>query len=286
MRMLFWILLLANVVLFAIMHRGGFGWGEQPYQPQPALDAEKIRLVDVPQSAVSQSAPAPQGLPARAMQNSVPVAGPAGAPAQLAASAPVVNHGQSASHVPANPARAASSPPSASTAQAVKPASAALKQDGLVCLEWGDFSGTDLKRATEALSALQLGEKLSERQIQYDKGYWVYIPPLKNKAAANRKTAQIKALGIKEYFIVQDTSAMRYAISLGVFKTRETAQNYLNELNAKGVRAVRVGERSSKLKTTVFRLNGVDAPTEAKLAITKKGFPGSELKNVPCGLTK
>lgn len=264
MRTLFWILLLGNVLLFAVMQRGGLGWGEQAYQPLPALHEEKIRLLDTSQSA-----------PIKAMHDSVPAAAPVGAPAQLAASAPVANHTPAA-----NPVQVASPEP------AVKPAPVVVKQDSLICLEWGEFSGDDFKRATEVLSALQLGDKLSQRQVDHNKGYWVYIPPLKNKAAANRKVSQIKALGVREYFIVQDAGALRYAISLGVFKAQDAAQNYLNELHAKGVRSAQIGERASKFKTTIFMLHNVDAMTEVKLNATGKDFAGSELKNVPCALTR
>lgn len=250
MRTLFWILLLGNVILFAVMQRGG--WGEQAYQVQPALHEEKIRLLDAPQSA-----------PIKALSDADPAVAPAGALAPLAASAPVVTTAPVANHAPA-----------------------AVKQSTLICLEWGDFSGADLKRAAEVLSAMQLGDKLSQRQIEYGKGYWVYIPPLKNKAAANQKVSQLKARGVREYFIVQDAGALRYAISLGVFKTQDAAQNYLNELRGQGVRSAQIGERASKLKTTLFMLNKVDALTEVKLNATKKDFAGSELKNVPCSLTR
>jgi len=156
----------------------------------------------------------------------------------------------------------------------------------MVCLEWGDFSGADLTRAANALSALELGDKLSQRQIEYNKGYWVFIPPLKNKAAVDQKISQLKARGVNEYFVVQDEGALRNAISLGIFKTQEAAQNYHKALRAKDVRTAQVGERASKLKTTVFMLNGVDPMTEDKLIAAKKDFAGSELKKIPCALTR
>lgn len=261
MRALFWILLLGNVILFAVMQRGGLTWGEQAYQPQPPLHQEKIRLLAANQSAPAKALPvpaAPMAAPA-----SAPAAAPLPAPLQIAASAPVAN-----------------------LAPAAKPAPLAARQNALVCLEWGDFSGADLKRATEVLSGLQLGDKFGQRQIEYTKGYWVYIPPLKSKTAANRRVAQIKKLGIREYFVVQEAGALRYAISLGVFKTREAAQNYLNELKAKGLRSAKVGERASKLKTTMLMVNNVDASIEGKLTAARQDFPGSELRNVPCALTR
>lgn len=267
MRTLFWILLLANVILFALMQRGGWSFGEQAYQAQPGLHEESIRLSVMPQSAAAK---------ATVMPASAPVAAPAGPAAPAVAAVPA-------------PDIAASSP--AASAVISVPATPLLpannKQNPRICLEWGDFSGADLKRATEALSALQLGEgKISQRQIEYKKGYWVYIPPLKSKTAATQKASQIRALGVKEYFIVQEAGAFRYAISLGVFKTQEAAQNHLRELRVKGISTARVGERASKLKTTMFVLNDVEASIEEKLTAAKKELPGGEVKRVPCALTK
>lgn len=152
-----------------------------------------------------------------------------------------------------------------------------------VCLEWGDFSGADLMRATTALSGLQLGDKLSQYQVEHAIGYWVYIPPLKDKAAVTRKITQLKARGIDEYFVVTDTGPWLNAISLGVFKTNEAAQGFLDDLQrTRDIRTAQVGERVSKFKTTVFVLNGPDAATMAELTGMQHDFPGSTLNNVPC----
>jgi hypothetical protein len=256
MRNLFWVLLLGNVILFAAMENGWFGWGEQEVQAQPYLNGDMIRLI-----------PALQSAPARALPSSRPVSEPVTAPAPVAVPSP------SESPSKPNPAMDVAAP-------------AAAKPGTLVCLEWGDFSGQDLARATAALSALQLDDKLSRRQIEQDIGYWVYFPPLKNKAAVNRKLAEIKALGIREYFVVQASGHWHNAISLGVFKTQEAAQSFLHGLNAKGVHTAQVGERANKLKSTIFMLDRVDAATVSKLTAMQNDFPGSALNNVPCALTR
>lgn len=245
MRNLFWILLLGNVILFAVMQRGGLGWEAGVSQVQPELHPDMIRMMPVPQSP-----------PAKAMVK----------PAVVLEPPP-----------PAAPAQ----PP----AQPMLDAEAA-KPDTPVCLEWGDFSGPDLARATEALAELQLADRLSQRLVEHEVGYWVYMPPLRNRAAVNRKIAELKALGVREYFVVQGAGTWRNAISLGVFKTHEAAQNFLHMLNAKGVRTARVGERVNKIKSTLFILNSLDAATEAKLTAMQKDFAGSELNKAPCGLTR
>jgi hypothetical protein len=254
MRNLFWILLLGNVILFSVMQNGGFGWGEQEVQAEPELRADMIQVIPVAQSA-----------PARALA-AAPVHAPA---AVLAAPVPV----SSPSESPAKP----------DSVQDVSTAGA--KPGALVCLEWGDFSGTDLARATAALSAMQMADKLSQRQIEQDIGYWVYFPPLGNKAAVNRKLSEIRALGIKEYFVVPGSGRWKNAISLGVFKTREAAQSFLHGLHAKGVHTARIGERASKLMSTIFMLHGVDAATASKLNAMQNDFPGSTLNNVPCTIS-
>jgi hypothetical protein len=250
---------LGNVILFTVMQRDGFGWGEQGVQAQPNLHGEMIRLIPAPQNAPAKTLPAPVAVSAP-----VPVAV---SPAPVPASSP--------SQYPSNLQLSLN-----------MAAPAAAKPGTPVCLEWGDFSGPDLTRATAALSALQLADKLSQRQIERDIGYWVYIPPLRNKAAVNRKIAELKALGVREYFVVQISGHWLNAISLGMFKTRDAAQNFLHDLNTKGVRTARVGERASKLKATLFMLNRVDAATEVKLTAMQKDFAGSELNNVPCALTR
>lgn len=159
---------------------------------------------------------------------------------------------------------------------------ASTKLDMPICMEWGEFSGADLKRATAALEALRLGNRVNQRQVEQSIGYWVYIPPLKDKAAVAQKIAQLKARGIEEYFVVPDAGPWLHAISLGVFKTQEAAQSFLEELRSKDVRSAQIGERASKLKMTVFVLNGLDGATEAKVTAIQKDFSGSELKKVSC----
>lgn len=274
MRKLFWILLLANMALFVVVQLGWLG-AEQVPQPQPVLHADMIRLLDAPQT-VPPAPVLPASVPVKAAVMAVPavripvvVSSPVQAPA--AASSPL-------------PASVAAS--SQVTAPVIAPSPVGNQSNELSCLEWGEFTGQDLIRARAALAALQLGDKLNQYQVEHDIGYWVYIPPLPNKAAVNRKIGELKDRGIKEYFVVQDAGRWRNAISLGVFKTQEAAQLFLNDLRTKDVRTARVGQRTSKFNVTIFRLNEVGIMTEVKLSALQKDFAGSEMKRVPCTLTR
>ena len=112
MKKVFWILMLANVVLFAAMQRSGFGWGEPVPQAQPVLREDMIRLLDVLPSVPIANVPIPN----------------ATTPGTLISGAPVA-----ASAVPPPPIVAASHPPVVTA----PPASAAVKTYPQVCLEWG-----------------------------------------------------------------------------------------------------------------------------------------------------
>ena len=215
MRKLFWILLLANVALFAARQYGGFGDDEQAVQPQPALNGDLIRLLPPTQTSLTGPAPVTPAQSRNSSATPESTASPAKAPVVIP---PAKAHMPSPSPVASIPAKANG-----------------VHSGTLVCLEWGDFSGTDLARATAALSGMKLGDKISTRLIEQDIGYWVYIPPQKDKAAVNRKIGELKKLGVKEYFVVQTPGQWMDAISLGVFKNRDSARNFLRELHTKGV---------------------------------------------------
>lgn len=152
----------------------------------------------------------------------------------------------------------------------------------LACMEWGEFSGGDLARATAALDALKLGDRLTQRQVEHASGYWVYIPPRSDRAEADKKIAQLNALGVKDHFVVQEAGKWRNAISLGVFRTEDAAQKFLESIKGKGVISAIAGERMSKLAFTVFVLKTPDAGIAARVEELHNEFAGSELKKAAC----
>jgi hypothetical protein len=209
---------------------------------QPALHPEKIKLLGF----------SPEPAASRVAPASVPV--------------PVV--------VPPAPApQPASSPP---------PAASDAKAAAAACVEWGEFSGADLARAKADLAGLKLGSDLSQREVEHSIGYWVYIPPLKNRAAVNAKVGQLKKRGIQEFFVVSEKGKWQNAISLNVFKTRPLADKFRSKLRAKGIKDAVIGERQTRLKFTVFRVRNPSAATLSKLVGWQHGFTSIEMKAVEC----
>ncbi|MGH8735076.1 MAG: SPOR domain-containing protein, partial [Burkholderiales bacterium] len=146
------------------------------------------------------------------------------------------------------------------------------------CLEWGSFTVADVSRAEQALEPLGLGARLAQRRTEEIAGWWVFIPSQRNRQGAVRKAAELKALGIDEYFIVQEESEHRWALSLGVFRTEEAAQARLAALRAQGVRTARVGPRETVVPKVWLQVKGVDAPLQARLKEIARQVDGSELK--------
>ncbi len=171
-------------------------------------------------------------------------------------------------------------PPPAASASTVASAPAVVST--LACLEWGEFSGSDLARASDDLAALKLGANLAQREVEHSIGYWVYIPPPKKHGDIAKKLAQLKKRGITDSFVVQEKGKWQDAISLGIFKTEDAAKKFLDSVKSKGVKSAVIGERQTRLKFTVFSLKNPEAATLAKLADWQKDFSGIEMKAISC----
>jgi len=150
------------------------------------------------------------------------------------------------------------------------------------CLEWGSFGTGDAKAAQTALDALPFSNRVTAHDVQVLVGFWVYVPPLNSKAEVDRKVAELRKLGVQEYYGVDAPGPMHNAISLGIFKTEDAANKYLDSLQQKGVRSARVGSREHRVTQTVFLVRDPDVAVTAKLAELRLQFPGSELKAAEC----
>jgi hypothetical protein len=151
----------------------------------------------------------------------------------------------------------------------------------IACLELGAFNPVDAPRVQQALDPLALGSRLSQRRADEIASYWVYIPPLRSRQSANLKAAELKKLGVDDFFVVQEDSKFRLAVSLGVFKTQEAANARLAELRKKGVRTARVAPKETPVQKVYFAIREVPDALVAKLNDLRQGFPGTELKDCP-----
>jgi len=149
------------------------------------------------------------------------------------------------------------------------------------CVEWGGFAVAEAPRGEEALKPLALGERLTQNRTEETALWWVFIPPQGSRAGAQKKTGELKGLGIDDFFIVQEEGKMQWAISLGVFRTEESAKSRLEALRTKGVRSAQTGERETRVTKVWLQVRGADAALQAKLREIVQGFPGTEPRDCP-----
>jgi hypothetical protein len=132
----------------------------------------------------------------------------------------------------------------AAVPQASAPAAAAEPAAGLVCVAFKNLTGTQAQALAQR--ARGAGTNLTVREEEAaPSSYWVNIPPQGGKAGADRRAAELKQLGLDDFFIVQDAGENRFAISLGLFRAESLAQRQLETLQKKGVKGATVTARES-----------------------------------------
>lgn len=233
LKLIFFLLLLANGVLFAF-HQGYLGSfgpdGHEPERMNNQLNADKIKLI--------------------------------------AASAPI-----------STPASASAPAPDAvtSAAQPGNPNEQAAPK--MACLEIGAFTAVEARRFEAQLASLPLTEKPTRLDISEPSSHMVLIPPQNGKAGADKKVAELRALGVTDYFVLADHSnpELRWGISLGVFKSEEAARAFLAQLGQKGVRSARLAEYKAPMKKIAFRLQA-DGQTRSGIEKIKSEFPSQQVR--------
>ena len=246
LRLAFWSLLFLNAALFAYA-QGLFGTGKsnehEPARLKRQFNTAKLTLLTRDQAEAAAKAAAPP-------------AGGDEAAATASASAP------------ASPA----TPPAAP-----EPATA------FACTEIGPFDSGDARRFEARLATLDLGDRQSREAVQaQDVTSWlVHIPSQGSKEAADRKAAELRNLGVTNFFIMQGDSPLKYAISLGVFKTESGAEALLAQLGKQGVHTARIAPRGPQTVHYVYRVRGLDAATRKRIEGYVERYDRAEVKS--CG---
>lgn len=158
-------------------------------------------------------------------------------------------------------------------------AAASLRPVSGTCMDWGGFMDADLSRAEQALEPLGLRVPPLQRRVDESAAWWVYIPSPGSRDAAQKKAAELKALGIEDYFIVQDAGPTRWSLSLGVFRSEESARNRLDSLRAKRIGSARIGTRDTHVLKVWLQARELTPEQLERLRTTiVKQFAGTELR--------
>ena len=247
LRLAFWSLLFLNAALFAYA-QGLLGTARsnehEPARLKRQFNTAKMTLLTRDQAEAAAKAAAP----------------PAG--------------GDTADNA-ASASAAASAPAGAPSSTVPAPAFA--------CTEIGPLDSSDARRFEARLAALDLGDRQSRQTIQaQDVTSWlVHIPPQGSKEAADRKSAELRSLGVTNFYVINVDSPLKYAISLGVFKTESSAQAMLAQLGKQGVHTARIAPRGPQTAHYVYRLRGLDAATRKRVEGFAERYDGADVKS--CG---
>ena len=265
-RILIIILLALNAIAFA----GIQGWlGGPPPRTEPErlaqqLDPERIRLASDPPASAA---------PATEASTDTAVSTPE-APADTTAEAdaaeipplPMEPDGSADTAATETPAAetVAAETPRAETSAPETPHTAVTPPVPTSCVAWSDLSEAQADALMRQLR--NSGASAERRKIETPSSWWVRVPPQGSREQAEEQARALRALGVRDLFIVQERGPAQYAISLGVFQTEARARQMLAELRAQGVRNAGVAPRMSTAHRIQAQLTA-DAAREAESGV-------------------
>lgn len=116
-----------------------------------------------------------------------------------------------------------------------------------VCRALDGLSREQVDALNARIGAEQLLLQLSESEQTETTAWWVHIPDMQTRQLAERKQAELRALGVREMIVMADPAdPQKLAVSLGLFKTEAAAKELLATLNGQGVRSARIAPREGR----------------------------------------
>ncbi|MEM8511626.1 hypothetical protein RCH14_000917 [Massilia sp. MP_M2] len=160
------------------------------------------------------------------------------------------------------------------------PAPTPVTPNLVACVQAGPFSTADARRFEARVARLGLAPRQSRIEIPFQEvtSRLVYLPPNGGREGAQRRVAELKERGVTNFFIMQnDTSPLRYAISLGVFKSDGAAQKLVADLQRQGVRGVRILPRGPQLTRAGYQYRQIEAGEHDRLTGIAENYNGAEV---------
>lgn len=124
------------------------------------------------------------------------------------------------------------------------------------CLLLSELPPADAEKLENVLAERFFALQLLRTSNAASGSYWVNIAPLGSKQEADSKAAELKKLGVPEFFVVNEAGPNNRAISLGLFSSRDAALARLEMLRGKSVKSARITERNVKPASVSLELQG------------------------------
>lgn len=249
MRVLFFVLLLANGAVLALLMQPVPPAGIEPERLAQQRNQERLTLID-PTAAAAQAAQEKLARHRAAQERATQQA-------QVAQATP----------------------------EAVRPGAPSLADGGsaplalAACVELGDFSAQAAASFEPQLSRLSMTGVPQRRIVQPPPSYLVFVPPQVTEAAASRRLAQLRDKGFADTAVIRDDSSRRWGISVGLFSKEDLAMAQRDKLQKAGISDVRVGEHPLNSTRFAYRLAGVTEAGATRLAAVASGYAGVTMRS-------
>jgi hypothetical protein len=110
------------------------------------------------------------------------------------------------------------------------------------CLSWASLDPDQLLEIESHIRRIGITRGGYRIELEKPLGWWVFLPPHKNKAELDGVMERMRSLGISDFAPVRAGSMMN-ALSLGTFSALELAREHAANMISKGVKGVRYGPR-------------------------------------------
>jgi hypothetical protein len=294
LKILFWLLVAINGAFLALEQGLLEKHPAQRNEPQrlaQQLHPEQL-LLTPPAAAVAASVVSPptetsasaSATPAPTASAALPVTAAAVAPAPAAKATPTPISAAAATTasapavIPASTSTT-STPTSPPSPPSPNIQSASLPLPALACVEIGNFDPGEAKSFRVRLAAAKLSARPAQRNVQEVASYMVFIAAEDGRDGANRRAAELRRLGLTDFYILPDSSPLHDAISLGLFKTEAAAKAYIGQLIPQGVRSARITERTASSNKVAFRLRNLNAADQAGFTALAAAFPNQSRRD-------
>jgi hypothetical protein len=108
--------------------------------------------------------------------------------------------------------------------------------------------------------------------------FMVFLPPLKKgQTATQKRMDELRKFGFADLHFIQDQSARRGGISLGVFRKLELAQLQLEHAHRIGATDARIENYTMTVTRTAYQLRGLLTKAKPQLAAMLTEFAGTEI---------
>jgi len=151
----------------------------------------------------------------------------------------------------------------------------------IACTQAASFAAGDARRFETRIERLGFGARQSRTSVPHQEvtSHLVYLPPNGGKDGADRRVAELKEKGIAgDYFVMQGEGPMKWAVSLGVFKTDTAAQGLMTALGKQGVRGVRVLPRGPQTTRAAWQFRDLTEEERKRVADIADDFAGVQVR--------